>query len=304
MGFGKQKNFFIAVLMMTMLFSLTIVRPSDAQDLGVVGLKPLDPSVLKAAAGIAPAADIPAGGVPVSVVSEPSKSIMKKIGGALAESLWAGVGFALDKAAYAAAIFVETGLAGEKPLWLASANFDNLVDGAIGESIYALGNNIDFLKKYGISLCVPPDLKLQMWLQLDLAEQWQPAAPHCSFKQIKNSWQQVNPWSDNFNSQRALSGIGVGFRPGQNDLSMLLAANQAIKVTSLREKEKAKEELAYRGQALSPVNTAGQAKVPVSLIEKLAQDLSEGGKDLNLIKAQSTADILQQGDWSWETAGK
>ena len=56
MDWKKQKNNFIVVLLMTLLFSLAVVRTADAKKgLDVEGLTPLDSSVLKAAAGIAPA---------------------------------------------------------------------------------------------------------------------------------------------------------------------------------------------------------------------------------------------------------
>ncbi|MEK7189886.1 MAG: hypothetical protein AAB666_02800, partial [Patescibacteria group bacterium] len=288
-----QKNFYF----LKMLLSLTITvfvffnveqvaSYEKATELGVGGV------ISGVGAHVAAsAADQPAPGIPVAVVSMPKKEVKQIIGGAIGSVLWSMMAYAIDNITYQTAVWVASGGGGQKPLWLTEAGFDKLVDGAVGEGIYALGDNIGFLKKYGISLCVPPDLKLQLWLQLDLAEQWQPAAPHCSFKQIKEAWGRIdepNYWK----------GVGVGFRPGQNDLSMLLAADQAVKETSMRKKEEAKEELTYKGQVVTPNNVAGQAKVPASFIEKLAEDLAEGDQKVTLARTQSTAEALQSGDWS------
>ncbi|MEK9182924.1 MAG: hypothetical protein AAB849_00230, partial [Patescibacteria group bacterium] len=243
--------------------------------------------------------------LPVTIIAEPVDEIKKGIGATITTALWSGLGYFIDKLTYETAVWLASGNLGQKPLWMTSggAFFDTIADGAIGEMVYAIGDNNAFLKKYGISLCVPPDLKFQMWLQLEMAEQWQPATPHCSFKQIKNSWQQLNPYSDDYNPQRArqaLSGIGVGFRPGQNDLSVLLGTNSAISEYSARQKEWAKDEADYSGKVVAPKDTSGQAKVPVSTIEKLFEEVPTGEdtKKAKIAQSQSTSDALAQGNIS------
>ena len=48
---------------------------------------------------------------------------------------------------------------------------------------------------------MPPDLKFQMWLQFEMAEQWQPATPHCAFLQIK-ILATIKSLLDDYNPQR------------------------------------------------------------------------------------------------------
>lgn len=150
--------------------------------------------------------------------------------GALLFTILDFVSFALDRAAYEAAIAISTGASGQTPLIFTDdpehgyKRFGLDVVGGAMDSLNDFTQNAIGLK---LDLCDPTALspELRLSLQLGIKQAYQPVRPKCDFLEIGKNWSSFagsigEALDPNTASERLLGEFAKSLRPGQNELSM------------------------------------------------------------------------------------
>ncbi|MBI5229858.1 MAG: carbohydrate binding domain-containing protein, partial [Candidatus Magasanikbacteria bacterium] len=195
----------------------------------------------------------PALAIPVEVLADVDKTMNQIKGGAFAGAFLSGMQYFINKIAYDSAVWLASGGKGQKPLLFSEPGkyFGDVAKDAAGEALANL-NNLDFLKKAGINLCMPPDINLRARIKLDIAngifgESTNAPVSKCRWDDIAKAYEKIGEpgyWSK----------VGIAFEPGQNDLSVYMAANNAIKEYSLKKERAARDDAAHKGDTLTPVD--------------------------------------------------
>ncbi|KKU06525.1 MAG: hypothetical protein UX10_C0030G0011, partial [Candidatus Magasanikbacteria bacterium GW2011_GWA2_45_39] len=232
--------------------------------------------------------------IPVSVITDAEENIKEVKGGVVGAAFMSGMQYFINKIAYDSAVWLASGGKGQKPLLFSEPGkyFGDVAKDAAGEAIAGL-NNFDFLKKAGINLCMPPDINLSLRIKLDIANTVvNPPTPKCRWDDITKAYEQIGTpgyWSK----------IGIAFEPGQNDLSIYMKANDAVKEYSLKKTSAERDNVEYKGETKVPTDpVSGKPTVPKEVVknESAAKSPSKIADDTKAQANSLTGSILS-GTW-------
>ena len=201
---------------------------------------------------------------PGLLIYNPVEQINKGIGATIAAGLVSGASYFLNKLAYDMSTWIASGDFDNRPLFLtqdAGKYFAEQGLNAVGDVLGSISDNSEFLKKYKVNLCMPPDIRLQMWLKLAVVEVYEPK-PRCSWDSITTAYKRIGTpgyWQN----------IGVGFTAGQNDLSVLTQIYGFTKEESARKALEAEKNKQLQGQAECQKDAVtGYCVTPVPIVNK------------------------------------
>ncbi|MDO8581516.1 MAG: hypothetical protein Q7S16_01455 [bacterium] len=136
-------------------------------------------------------------------------------------------------------------------------------EAARGEMIDAIGQGL------GVNLCLPPDIRLGLSLQLGKA--MEPPKPKCSYKEFKDKWKK---FGDSFSDEEIFSkSFSLSLDPAQSEASQtanaLLSADAAV---AKAEHEKELERQYGKGWKGVEDPISGEVKTPPGILEEQSKE--------------------------------
>ena len=225
--------------------------------------------------------------VPVSPGTNPCEAVYKTLEAtdknlikpvfeiAIVKGVMSVLTYALDKAAYEAAIWVSTGFQGGTPLFNSKTAQDGWTSFGLdvaGEAMGQLADVVSDSLETNFNICSPADPAFKLALSLGIKQAYKPEAPKCNFKDVMSNWDSfisttvataTNP------SQTILKAFADGFRPGQNELSASVKLNLMVHQKVLEKKTNLLTEMQNSDGFKSVTNViTGQVETPSSLISR------------------------------------
>ncbi len=228
-------------------------------------------------------------------VNQGVRNVTDEIGSAL---LSAGLGAVINgasyfmrKVAYDTAKYIASGSNGQKPLAFQEGFGEYLANTALdsaGSAIEQLG------EPFGLNLCKPPDIRLQIGLQVNINKIYENEfggadgeggpQPRCSWNDFTENWK--NAPETMFSDQALLERFNVSLKTSQGDLGAAL--DIFGKVDNIIAQKKLANQLdRLEGQGFKPVTDiiSGDIRTPAQVIKKETDSIT-GGKQAELSAGQ------------------
>jgi len=201
-----------------------------------------------------------------------------------------------QKIAYDLAVSLASGGGGEMPLFSTKGWGDYLADAgksAAGEFIGSFGD------MFGVDLCAPPNPRLGLSLQLNLANTFggAPPAPKCEWSQIASNWESFisEVQTEDFLRQMA-SQFQVGYGTGSNDMDLALTGF----IGAFNVERSASEEAGLtreEGQGFLPLTEliSGKTKTPAEVIRQTSEITTKGPVEAENVKTGLSGQALSAG---------
>ncbi len=198
---------------------------------------------------------------------EVKTSVSNSIYTAALSALVSGASYFMRKLAYDAALAIATAGSGQKPLAITSSPGDYIAatfNEAGGAAIEDLGNS------FKLNLCRPPDLRIQVNLQISLRRIYDidgggVAKPNCTVKSAWGNWKDID---DMYTGDELLSRFNAGIRVEESDFGIALGAIAKLDRIQAKAKDGAEGDLAT-GQGFKPLTDliSGRVKTPSQVIK-------------------------------------
>jgi len=196
----------------------------------------------------------------VKKVEKITENLKEKINVAITQAMITVASNFVQKISYDLAMYAASGGKGQGAMAFNKgfkSYIEEVGDNAAGELIDQLG------KPFGLNLCKPPDLGVDLTIRLGLKSKYgAPAKPKCTFSSFKKNWKQMGDPSSQYYKDQA-ENFNVAFKPGQSDFGFAMEAD--IKVDKLStEAVEGKTKEREEGQGAKPLTNmiAGDIKSP------------------------------------------
>ncbi len=217
-------------------------------------------------------------------VNQGLRNVTDNIGDALlAAGLGAlvnGTSYFMRKIAYDTAKYVVSGGKGQSALGFQEGFGEYLKNTALDSAAGAIQ---DFGEPFGLNLCTPPDLRVQIGLQVSLskivesqyggADGSAPVQPDCTWNQFKESWR--NAPETLLNDQSVLAKFNDSLKHSQGDIGIALSFMG--KVENIAISQQANNQLdRLEGQGFKPITDriSGNIRTPASIIQEETKTLT------------------------------
>jgi hypothetical protein len=217
-------------------------------------------------------------------VNQGLRNVTDNIGDALlAAGLGAlvnGASYFMRKVAYDTAKYIVSGGKGQGPLAFQEGFGEYLANTALDSAASAIQQ---FGEPFGLNLCTPPDIRLQIGLQVSLSQIYEAEftgpgeiggpQPRCEWNQFKESWE--NSPDTVFNDQSLLEKFNASLKHSQGDLGVALSL--VGKVDNIVATQQLANQLnRLEGEGFKPVSDiiSGNIKTPASVIQEETKTLT------------------------------
>lgn len=217
--------------------------------------------------------------------------------------------FALNRAAYEAAVYVANGSSGKDSMFYnksVTEGFSDFKKDLAGEAFASLD---DLTKTFGLGICVPPNPVIRLNLKLSIKQNYVVPRPRCDYDSISKQWGQVvsdaSALLKNDKDARdtfLFNKLADGLKPGNNELGASIGFLQLVNEKS---QEKAEHKVAEQIGAISIGGftnvkdlVTGKTKTPAALVSRdFEQKLKDARGNEYTIK---TNDIINNPDVWYE----